>query len=133
MSVAELDSSVAWYTRVLGVEPVRFVEGRSGQSRAVIMQRGGLAVELISYDGSVGVADMETPTAHRYAIQGLVKTGIYVSDATAWHDHLQALGVEVDAQVSVDETLGAKTFVFRDPDDNRIQVFSACSRGDCSQ
>jgi catechol 2,3-dioxygenase-like lactoylglutathione lyase family enzyme len=132
VSVAELDSSVAWYTRVLGVEPVRFVEGRGGRSRAVVMRRGELVVELISYDGSVGPADIETPTAHRYALQGLVKTGIYVSDAAVWYDHLQTAGVEVDPQVGVDEALEVKTFVFRDRDGNRIQVFAAC-RGDCTQ
>jgi len=128
VSVGDLEAAESWYRRVLGLETVRSVQSRNGDSRAVVMRRGELVVELVHFDGS------RTPRAdlsveHPFQIEGLIKAGMFVADAELWHQYLVAAGVEADAQVITDEALGMRTFVFRDPDGNRIQVFERCEQG----
>lgn len=128
VSVADLAASVAWYRRTLGLETVRSVEGRAGRSRAVVMRRGELVVELVHFEGSRAPrADPEVE--HPFQIEGLVKAGVFVADAGQWHAYLLEAGVEADANVVTDEALGVRTFVFRDPDGNRVQVFERCEDG----
>ncbi len=126
MSVADLDASTEWYRRVLGLVPVRDVASRDGRSQARVLRRSNLVVELIAFGGSVDVADVLGPRAHRFMVQGPVKVGLWVLDAGAVRDWLARYAVDTDARVGLDETLDARTFVFRDLDGNRIQVFEDC-------
>lgn len=123
VSVADLAASETWYTRVLGVERVNAVASRDGRSRAVVMRRGELVVELIARAGSRAPEDTLPAPEHRFDVQGIVKTGIFVADADAWHEYLAGLDVEMDVSVFLDEALQLRSFIFRDPDGNRIQVF----------
>lgn len=131
VSVADLDASSDWYGQVLGVTPVRDVASRDGRSRARLLRRDGLVVELIDYTGSVGVSDVLGTGAHRFRMQGPVKLGLYVLDIDGVRNWLQRNAVDMDIRVSVDQILRARTFVFRDLDGNRIQVFEDCG-GECS-
>ncbi|MGD8329536.1 MAG: VOC family protein [Acidobacteriota bacterium] len=128
VSVGDLDAAVSWYRRVLGLETVRSVESRDGRGRAVVMRRGELMVELVHFEGSLSPrADPEVQ--HPFQIEGLAKAGMFVADAGEWHTYLLGAHVDTDAQVVTDENLAVRTFVFRDLDDNRIQVFERCEQG----
>jgi methylmalonyl-CoA/ethylmalonyl-CoA epimerase len=124
VSVSDLDASTEWYGRILGVEPVRDVVSRDGRARARILRRGNLVVEVIAYEGSAPRGSFLGPGTHALQMQGLFKTGLFVADAEAFHAQLQDRGVDVDRVVMLDEALQWQTFVFRDPDGNRIQVFA---------
>lgn len=131
VSVADLDAAQEWYRRTLGVEPARSVTSRDGRSRAVVMRRDELVIELVAYRDSRAPERLMPGIDHSFAIQGLVKAGIWVNDATAWHTYLVGLGVGLDGAVLTDDVIDARTFVFRDPGGNRIQVFERCD-GPCS-
>ena len=64
---------------------------------------------------------------HAFDTQGFVKVGLFVADARAQHERFIRLGVDADERVIVDERLPALTFVIRDPDGNRIQIFQDIS------
>lgn len=128
VSVADLAASEAWYRRTLGLETVRSVESRDGRGRALVMRRGELVVELVHFEGS-RAPRADPAVEHPFQIEGLVKAGVFVADAGQWHTYLLEAGVEADAEVVIDGALGVRTFVFRDPDGNRVQVFERCKNG----
>ena len=130
VSVSDLEASTLWYARVFGTETVREVTSRDGRGRARVTVAGDLIVELIAYEGSIGAEDALPEGQHRFALRGIVKTGLFVSDADSAHSLLTANGLDVDDSVGMDERIDARTFVLRDPDDNRLQVFQRC-RGAC--
>ena len=94
------------------------------------MMAGDLIIELIAYEGSIGAGDALAEGQHRFALRGIVKIGLFVSDADSVHRLLSATGVDIDDSVGMDEHIAAKTFVFRDPDGNRLQIFQRC-QGQC--
>jgi hypothetical protein len=49
-----------------------------------------------------------------------------VADIEAFRRRLDGLGVDQDAQIFVDEALHVRSFVFRDLEGNRVQVFQRC-------
>ena len=129
VSVADLDASAGWYERVFGVETVRDVTSRDGRGRARVMVAGDLVVELVTYQGSIDAAEALEEGQHRFALRGLVKTGLFVGDADAAHAALSANELDIDDSVSTDDRIDAKTFVLRDPDGNRLQLFQVCHGG----
>lgn len=76
-------------------------------------------------DSSPGeqVADIDAMAGPEAAARGLFKAGFYVNDIAALHRRLIGLAGDVDAGISRDDALGAQSFVCRDPEGNRLQVF----------
>ena len=129
VSVSDLEASTVWYARVFGTETVREVTSRDGRGRARVTVAGDLIVELIAYEGSIGAEDALPEGQHRFALRGLVKTGLFVTDADAAHATLSVGDIDIDDSVAVDNRIDTKTFVMRDPDGNRLQVFERCLGG----
>ena len=123
VSVADLDSSSAWYQRAFGLEVVREVESRDGKIRSLLLHADPLTVELIKHVEPVLVKDVLPPEANTLQMQGLAKAGIFVEDAKVAQQQLAQIGVAEDARLVDDPVLGYKTFFFRDLDGNRIQIF----------
>jgi catechol 2,3-dioxygenase-like lactoylglutathione lyase family enzyme len=129
VSVADLEASTRWYQLVFGLETLRDVTSRDGRGRARVLMAGELVVELIAYQGSVDASEALQEGQHRFALRGLVKTGLFVTDADAAHAVLSASDIDIDDSVGVDERIDAKTFLVRDPDGNRLQIFARCLGG----
>lgn len=115
--VSDVDAAAAWYTRVLEAEEVRRVEGPTYEIR--ILRSDHVIVELIREAGAGAGAGRRA---------GLFKAGFFVDDLFAFHARVLALGADADAEPFVDDALGARSFVMRDPDGNRIQIFERCGR-----
>ena len=128
MSVADLGVSTEWYRVVFGLERVREVTAPDGSARALVLRRGPLVVELIERASSRPRTELLGSETHDFDAQGLVKVGVFVGDADAWHARLAGAGVEVDAGVMTDERLAAFTFVARDPRRESDSVLPAASR-----
>lgn len=130
ISVSDLEAATAWYRQVLGVEPVREVASADSVLRARLLFFDPVAIELIHHRATLSKGEILDPGAHRFQIQGIVKAGIFVDDIDRLHQHLREQGVNTDARIGVDSLIGARFFVFRDPDGNSIQVFERCA-GPC--
>ena len=125
LSVADLEAAAAWYTRVLGVEEFRAVEAPDGSVRVRLLRRSDVIVELIAHAEPID-ARAAHGDAPDFRFLGIFKSGLFVEGIDALHGELLAHGVRTDAEIGVDEAVGARTFIFRDPDGNRLQVFELC-------
>jgi catechol 2,3-dioxygenase-like lactoylglutathione lyase family enzyme len=115
--VADVEAAARWYHQALGLEEVKRIEGDDRAYSIRILSGNVLSVELIQQ------RDVTDPTDPHL---GLFKVGFYVADVEAYHERLAGLGVDVDPQVFVDDVLGVRSFVFRDPEGNRLQAFQTC-------
>ena len=113
--VGDVEAAGRWYSQVLDLREANRLEGSGFAIR--LLSRPGLTVELIQRDGD---ASPSVPTL------GLFKAGFYVPDADALYTRLRSMDVDLDDQLFVDSALNARTFVFRDPEGNRLQVFEHC-------
>ena len=118
LTVTDLDASVAWYTRALGLESVNESTGPSW--RRVIMQApSGLRVGLTRHGSG---SDDDQFSELRV---GLDHVSIACADApevAAWAAHFDALDV---AHGEVVDTGYATVLTARDPDGIPIEFFAA--------
>ena len=115
--VDDAEAASAWYREVLDLELVSRLEAEDGSYNIHILSGGELVVELIEQPGTEAV-----PGRHL----GHFKAGVYATDAGAVHQSLLARAVDADAEMFTDPQLGVSSFVFRDLEGNRIQVFQKC-------
>lgn len=128
VSVMDFETSTEWYSTLFDLEVVREIEARDGSASVRILRGGDVVIELIAHSEPIGIApEHADEAAFRFA--GLFKTGVFVEGIEAMHADLLSRGTQVDARIGVDEVLGMRTFVFRDPDGNRLQAFERCSDG----
>lgn len=109
-----------WYSRTFGLDRRKTLDGEGGAFSIRILGNETLTVELIEQNGTEDAPDRHI---------GLFKIGFYVDDATQSLAQLRALGAvapDQDVTVFVDEPLGVRTFVVRDPEGNRLQFFERC-------
>ena len=121
IQTTNVDDAADWYRSTLGLAEVKRSEADDGAYSIRILARGGLTIELLRVRGT------EAPPERHL---GLFKAGFYVDDVEAAYESMRARAVEMDARVFVDEPLQVRSFVFRDPDGNRLQVFERCD-GPC--
>ena len=105
-----------WYASVFELEEVLRADPDHGRFSLRILSGGRLNVELIRLHGLEPPEDTGA---------GIFKTGLHTRDARAVHRRLLDLGVSVDPEPVEDARLGVLTFVLRDPEGNRIQVFES--------
>lgn len=127
LTVTDLDASVTWYASVFGVVPRMEVPHEGGTATILTDEKGLLSFALHRHDANRGEMFDETRT-------GLDHVGFLVptrEDLVQWQDHLELHGV-VRAAVTgkpltqspiADEPYGA-VLVFRDPDNNQLELFA---------
>ena len=114
LQVADLTVVADWYAAVFGLAEVNRIEAEDDRYAIRILRGRGLTVELIRQRDVV--ASESTPL-------GLFKAGFHVDDLDALRRRLETLEADVDAGTFFDEALGVRSFVFRDPEGNRLQAF----------
>lgn len=123
VSVSDLEASVDWYQRVLGLEIVRELDLPERSVRVRLLRRDDVVFELIAHADPV-VVDPALAAQPPFRFLGVFKSGVFVSDIEAFHAWLLSAGVDADAAIGRDEILAYSTFVFRDPDGNTLQAFA---------
>lgn len=111
--VADVAAAAAWYARVFDLREVNRLEGDAYSIR--ILSGGGLSVELIQQP--------RVPRPEERHL-GLFKAGLFVDDAEQYLQLMRSRGVDTDEATFVDEALLLRSFVMRDLEGNRLQVFS---------
>ena len=118
--VQDVDAASTWYRGVFQLAEVNRIDAEDGRYSIRLLSGGGLSVELIQERG------VERPPAPHL---GHFKAGLYVSEIESFHRQLLERDVDVDADIFFDEVLNARSFVFRDNEGNRLQVFQRCGEG----
>ena len=123
LSVPDLAASAAWYEQKLGLARVAQGGRMDRLAGYVVLEGGGLIVELMKHDDSVRPA-AKSPEL----IQGFSKAGALVRDFDRTVATLRARGVEmVMGPYPPRETMRANV-VFKDNAGNLIQLFGDYAR-----
>ena len=112
LNVSDLDASVAWYKRALGLTELRTEPGRYVALQTV---SGGFRV-VLSAGGSAG------------ALGALDHIALAISDLgalNAWCEHLTAVGISHDG---IKSNIAGQSVDLLDPDGNNIELISESAR-----
>ena len=124
ISVADLDKSVAWYTDRLGLTVVMRPPAVD-KSRAVILEGGGLIVELMKHDDAVSLSTAAPAITRNYLVHGIFKSGIVVDDFDKTIAQLKARGVPIAIGPFPATNEQRANAIIRDLEGNFIQFFGA--------
>jgi catechol 2,3-dioxygenase-like lactoylglutathione lyase family enzyme len=121
ITVSDVESTVSWYSRVLGANPLHLSEWRAGKIPVVILQVGENRLSVHS-GASPAKPHAKVPTPG--AVDLCFRWSGPLADAEA---HLSAFGIEIEvgpvARPAADGTLGHSIY-FRDRDGNLLELLS---------
>lgn len=127
LTVTDLDASVRWYEQVFGVRQQMDAPHEGGTAKILADETRTLMFALHRHDANSGELFNETRT-------GLDHVGFAVptrADLQQWQDHLERHGVvradrtgkPLTQSPIADEPYGS-VLVFRDPDNNQLELFA---------
>ncbi|MCU1346233.1 MAG: Glyoxalase/bleomycin resistance protein/dioxygenase [Acidimicrobiia bacterium] len=116
ITVTDLEASVAWYTRVLGVKPV--LSEDTGPFRHVVFQLGGT---LLGLHGFPTLVSTERFNERRPGLDHISFGCASRSELVEWEARLDALGVPHGNIVDAGYGSG---LAFRDPDNIALELFA---------
>jgi catechol 2,3-dioxygenase-like lactoylglutathione lyase family enzyme len=121
MTVSDIESTVSWYSRVLGANPLYLSEWRAGKIPVVILQVGASRLSLHAA-AAPAKPHAEKPTPG--AVDLCFRWAGPLSDAIA---HVSAFGIEIEEgpvpRPAADGALGESIY-FRDRDGNLLELLS---------
>ena|ERR1700741_2895503 len=109
---ADLEAAEAFYTDVLGLEPVGRVEGRH------VFFRCGARVFLV-FNPAATLGGERIP-GHGTSGPGHAAFAITVGELPAWREHLAAKGVVIEQEVAWSG--GGRSIYLRDPAGNSVEL-----------
>jgi catechol 2,3-dioxygenase-like lactoylglutathione lyase family enzyme len=89
LSVRDLDASAHWYSDVLDLHVVMRTP-KTDKAAVVVLEGGGLIVELIRHDDAVSLAAAARGITDPILVHGIVKAGLVVRDFDALLARLRA-------------------------------------------
>ena len=116
VTVSDLAASEAWYTKVLGVEPV--LDEDTGPFRHIVYPLGGT---LLGLHGFPELASGESFDEHRPGLDHVAFGCASRDELVAWAARLDELGVAHGDIVDVGYGSGLS---FRDPDNIALELFA---------
>jgi len=124
LSVGDLEASVRWYTEKLGLKVV-IRPPKIEKSTAVILEGGGLIVELVHNEDAVPLSQAAPAIARNYLVHGIFKAGIVVDDFDKTIATLRARGVQIVIGPFPATAEQRANAIIRDNAGNYIQFFGA--------
>lgn len=115
--VRDLDASVRFYERVIGLRPMshgdRLAAMDAGEGTVLLLFRRGATASGASFPGGwIPPHDGEGPTHFAFAVHS--------EDLDSWRRHLADQGIEVESEVVWDR--GGSSIYFRDPDGHSVEL-----------
>jgi catechol 2,3-dioxygenase-like lactoylglutathione lyase family enzyme len=124
VSVADIEASVRWYTEKLGLAVV-MRPPKIEKSTAVILEGGGLIVELMHHEDAVPLSRAAPAIDRNYLVHGIFKAGIVVEDFDRTIATLRARGVQIAIGPFPATAEQRANAIIRDNAGNYIQFFGA--------
>ncbi len=121
--VADMDTSLDWYTKNFGFEVLSNVDMSDRGFRQANLTRGSALIELIELSSALPQKELLANQPARSRIQGFFKFGFTVADLDSWIDFLEKGEVDFNGSVVEDPNTGKRMIIVLDPDGNRIQLF----------
>ena len=111
----DLPRAFAFYRDVLGLR--------------LAIDQGDLAkIMEIAPNAHVGLVD-EARGMNTWQAEKCVQLCIRVADVDAWYAYLQGAGVDALSKMFVNDTIGIRAFVFRDPEGYQVEIQQAMRAG----
>jgi len=121
--VADVDSSIAWYSRVLGLKLRNRVDNEQRGFKQVVLINEEVMIELVELNKSISITSALENQSAGTKIHGFNKFGFSVPDIDSLFQQLAGQGVTFYGKMVVDPVNNKKTFLITDPDGNLIQFF----------
>ena len=121
--VKDLDTSIRWYTTILGLDldnKSEVPERGLGQAN---LSGENMKLELIALDAAVAPQELQKQGANPLLLHGYFKIGFHIPGFDEWMKFLREANVEFQGEVVNDPNSGKRMVIIRDPDGNRIQLF----------
>ena len=122
LSVADVEASVRWYSEKLGMRVVLRPPKFDGAT-AVILEGGGLIVELLQRDDAMPLSTAAPSVTQNYRVHGFFKAGVIVDDFDATLARLKARGVTIAMGPYPKTPEQRANVIVRDNSGNLIQFF----------
>ncbi len=122
LSVADVASSSRWYSENLGLEVVMEVPKGDGQPGVIVLEGGGLIVELIAHDQAAPLSSI-APGRDAMFVHGIFKVGVIVEDFEGTLARLRDRGVEIALGPFPAQADQPANVLIRDNAGNLIQIF----------
>jgi catechol 2,3-dioxygenase-like lactoylglutathione lyase family enzyme len=122
LSVADVAASARWYREKLGLRVV-LEPPRAGEAAAVILEGGGLLVELVQHDAAKPLGALAPGARGGVFVHGYFKAGLMVDDFDGTMAALRARGVEIAYGPYAKTATMRANAIIRDNAGNLIQFF----------
>ena len=122
LSVADAAASAKWYREKLGLRVV-LEPPKTGEATAVILEGGGLLVELIQHDRAKPLGTVAPGVRENFTVHGYFKAGIIVEDFDRTMAALRARGIEIAFGPYPKSATMRANVIIRDNAGNLIQFF----------
>ena len=122
VTVSDIDSSLAWYEKYLGLEFIERTDYPHLGYRQANIKSGLISVELIEPDSSVTEEIIRENFAGK-KLQGFSKIGFTVPDFTNWMGSMLEKNVRIVGSIAADRITGKRVMIIADPDGNLIKIF----------
>lgn len=121
--VANIDSSVAWYTRVLNLKVINSQENTEAGYKIVNLGNDKLLLELLELKSSISAKTVIEDNPGKRWVSGIMKIGFKTDKIDVTYNNFKAMNLAFRGQMVADPVAGKKMFIILDPDGNYIQFF----------
>jgi glyoxylase I family protein len=127
-TVSDVEASVDWYQRVLGLQRLpapfpHYGSEKTGHAIVLMDADAGIAIGLHHHDGNDGQPFDETRTGLDHIAMSVPDR----ADLDAWAARLDSLGVPHNGVNDTHDPIPYSALVFRDPDNIQLEFFHLAS------
>jgi catechol 2,3-dioxygenase-like lactoylglutathione lyase family enzyme len=122
LSVADIEASGAWYREKLGLK-VTLNPPRSDFGEVMVLEGGGLIVELVQTDKARALSALKPPVSEPFELHGFFKAGVIVEDFDAALASLKERGVPIAIGPFAAKEGRRANFIIEDNAGNLIHFF----------
>lgn len=121
ITVANIDSSISWYSEVLNLKLRNRVDNETRGFKQANLIGDGILIELVELDKAASLDELLKGQPSGTQALGFYKFGLAVRDIDALFQRFSSMSVNFLGRMVKDPADNKKTFIITDPDGNLIQ------------